>query len=728
MSLRRRMPSLSNLGEMQTFEHHDSIYSFMILFPELHRVKFGSYWSFKVFLAFVLFGVNIAMQITLTQVTGFAILRDNLEYRDSLVNHEGVLFSFARFMGFGEVIKVTDEVTEEVDAATDMANELVNGPIVDHCCQGPRCDDGMQCCSVRGTGNVSSFAASTVSKSAAPVVARSNTSAALVQAHGRARSGGRAGGRSAFLGPDSAAFVGRPGGRSKGKKDHAPGGGGGPRTTVCYDNGKTLDCTQPIFSYISRWDQLDFNGDGVWSREESEEDEANLACHLSNTGLAPKSVFRSAIMGLSNFQEEHLYLVSSKGQFQVAKDDVFGIPVPMNIQQGLSVPHKWFKFWVGLVALCAAVDTNRCGQLIQDGVFDGVLADEGKKGGLKNLNAALNLCQEILRKDGFCDRTLPVTYMMYRRQAAEKCGEPSFGPGGDYVNPNDKLDQFQTVEVNYGKMDTFAMARSGTFRFFLLIILVVWFVNLLGEISMIINLADFVYNFPVATGDPFHTRAISQGMRNQGSWLANRAAIRMGRVGGWRTEEMPVEEKPSIMPEDDEQATPRDSDGSIVISSISRPHKFTIVCMVIIRSMLVFYMAGVGSIFILTTYSYPELLMNAVALAFVFELPGFLFELLVDKHERDILESVTPLEYQSSLPEKSWITRTFLSSYFLGLVFFPFICCLLVQWDVIVNITPAVEALECLCLQKGPRCVAQRYFRESWWQAYWTEVSWIFGG
>lgn len=162
----------------------------------------------------------------------------------------------------------------------------------------------------------------------------------------------------------------------------------------------------------------------------------------------------------------------------------------------------------------------------------------------------------------------------------------------------------------------------------------------------------------------------------------------------------------------------------IYIKGITKPHRVTVVIMVIVRFTLIMYMAGVGSIFILTTYSYPDLLMNAVALAFVFELPEFFYSLLVGAREKEQLETVAPLEFTSSLPRTHGAMKLMGSKYFLGLFLFPFLCYALVEWNHNNNIAPVEEALQCVCFQKGPRCTTEKYLTREWWDKYWADVAW----
>jgi len=336
-----------------------------------------------------------------------------------------------------------------------------------------------------------------------------------------------------------------------------------------------------------------------------------------------------------------------------------------------------------------------------------------------------------------CDNALPVTYIMYRQQVMEKCGAPHYIDGRDYVNPVNDHDVLHLVDVEYEKIGLFEMASGWEFRFFLALILLVWYVNLLGELEAVILLADFVWNYPVVYDDPFRTRVmirrITEVISSRGGSPQSLAAFSprphpvLPSPTAYRSGRAATVTRKNLSMASAVSGTPRTEDGQILIQAISRPHKVTIALMVLVRCTLIVYMAVVGSIFILTTYSYPDLLMNAVALAFVFELPEFFYSLLVGHQEKEQLESVAPLQFKSSLPKLTGVGQIAGSKYFLGLFLFPFLCYTLVEWNHRVNIAPVNEALQCVCFQSGPRCLTQKFMDRAWWDQHWKAVAWSFG-
>lgn len=739
--------------EHRVFIHHASIYSFIVLFPEMYREKYGSYWNRRVFLSGALFVVNVAMQLTLTHVTGMSILTDNLKFRQGLVNN----------IDLDNVWNLTFGTTPMPVEAEDLSEEH---PV--SCCRGSACRNSLRCCrsGEKPAFFNSSAASGTTDRQRAgeSIAAFSDATSFLSRgisvSHGILNvTKGAAKQRKRlpvprlerFLGRDfelSQNFVLKSGGAGRGSADS---GGGFSnrdeddvgelpdlRKTVCFDDGHMLDCTPPSFRFSRSWASLDFNGDGVWTQQEANDDEANLECSLADTGLRPKAVYRSVARSRDAFSTDVFQSGSSRAE-ELAADSEETIPISLDS----------FEAWRGLVVLCTAADSHRCGELLRKGVFDAAFTEKGENEGFRDLSKALRFCQEALRPGGQCESILPATYGIFRNRVSDNCGAGKFEPGRIVVNPEKDSDFMLTMKVDYIEVSLYERASTWTFRFFMLLILVVWFINMLGEIFAIWDLFVFCHFFPVADGDPFNRGDLVESVRASLNRVREGALFRRPQGQQANVEEdalPPPQPSTTRQPEGSEPAealsdteegrpppketetpvTPRDDEGRILIHAISRPHKITCYLMVTIRTFVTINVAVVGSVFLLTTYSYTELLMNAVALAFVFELPVFLYALLVSEHDKALLNSIAPLKYTSNWRSTTRIGQIIGSEYFIGLAVFPSVCMLLVLWDQRQNINPVVEALQCVCHNRGPRCASTSFFKEDWWEGQWSRMWWIF--
>merc|ERR1719156_153525 len=114
-----------------------------------------------------------------------------------------------------------------------------------------------------------------------------------------------------------------------------------------------------------------------------------------------------------------------------------------------------------------------------------------------------------------------------------------------------------------------------------------------------------------------------------------------------------------------------------LVDSISRPHLIVCKCMLYVRIFLWFYMGNVGTAFLLATFKYDDLLFNAVALAFIFELPEFLYGFLMTDEIKQKLSGAESVPFPTSLPQQGF-AKVLISRSFWGLVVIPifvFIVC-----------------------------------------------------
>merc|ERR1719272_2007366 len=158
-----------------------------------------------------------------------------------------------------------------------------------------------------------------------------------------------------------------------------------------------------------------------------------------------------------------------------------------------------FEWWKGVVAICSMAIPESCWTLVTRGVFDGAMAPqhEQRGSGISDLNSAVEYCQWILRPGGLCDSSLPVSHAAYHSTRQTVCGAAVMREGKRYENPHDPGDVAFALEVNYKNVVMYEMLHSGTFRFFLTLVLLIWYVCLIDEAKDVINLADFCYSFPV---------------------------------------------------------------------------------------------------------------------------------------------------------------------------------------------------------------------------------------
>lgn len=341
------------------------------------------------------------------------------------------------------------------------------------------------------------------------------------------------------------------------------------------------------------------------------------------------------------------------------------------------------------------------------------LESRAARGGVHDLDSALDFCQRMLRPNGVCEQVLPHTYQLYRSRVSEKCGSPSFEVGSKYTNPHDPRDAMSVVQVSYSEYSQFDTGAQWQFQIFLACIVLIWYVTLVLELSRIFELSDMLVNFHQAHKSTYSvfTPSLRDSLR---SFSLNNFSSSL------KTPRVPKGDVRFTLSAVD-LGTEMDGHENLVVADLSSMHRYVCTIMLLIRFFLWVYMANVGTTFLLATFSYDDLLFNAVALAFIFELPEFLYTFLIADEIKQQLSGAETVPFPTMLPTSGW-KKAFISRAFWGLFVIPasvFVVCL---YNYDHNISSSLEALRCACFQSGPNCVASHRFNSAWWNQYWQDT------
>lgn len=466
--------------------------------------------------------------------------------------------------------------------------------------------------------------------------------------------------------------------------------------SICIANkSNTLFCNPSSYGFIDKWDDLDTDKDGKWSLDEARMDEANLGCRL---GIPAEDVFRSSCRGVLRDVEDSIDNHNLNYSFIV----------PMSITEYEAVPKAYFDWWVGLVVICVEFDPARCSELVARGLFDGALnaGSRWTTGGVQDLDSALDYCQRMVQPGGLCEQSLPGFYSTYRQRTHDKCGAAVYSSGDRYINPHNERDAMRTIRVSYTTVDNYVQYSTKRFRFFLFMILLLWYVNLLDELRDIVKLMDFLFRFPVTNVNPLLTPYMRSHI----------AKIHWGD----RSEE-------SSQPESDQQRSEQDDDDDdmLVVSDIAWPHWCMCAFMCVLRLSLLIYLFHVGTTFLLTDQGYTDLLLNSVALAFILDLPVVLYVTLLSDKAKKALDNAHTKDFETSLPTQG-VARLCVSKAFWGIFVLPVLIYWVVSFNHEANTLPVLEALRCSCLQEGSNCEVSHRFTRAWWNTYWTHINYLF--
>lgn len=236
------------------------------------------------------------------------------------------------------------------------------------------------------------------------------------------------------------------------------------------DNG-IITCAPPSVQLTSRWDELDLNGDGIWSREEAITAREDIKCRYVVDSLEVFEVFAKTVVNREEFIWVH--------------------PDVRNLE---AIAKPYFTYASGDIAMCGYRDQNMCGNLLQRGFFDAALEFGTVPRVGNTVDSAMEYCRGLLKPGGFCDTTLPSTYTVWKVGSAQECHEPDF-EGFTYEHPKTKAER-SFVVVDYEARMNYERTQAPLFLVFLYIILVLWFSSMCHELKTILILFQLVKNFP----------------------------------------------------------------------------------------------------------------------------------------------------------------------------------------------------------------------------------------
>merc|ERR1719316_1191374 len=425
--------------------------------------------------------------------------------------------------------------------------------------------------------------------------------------------------------------------------------------TLCSMSNAEYTCFPPTAKYANQWDKLDTNGDGLWSLEEAEKDEAGFEHKFK---AKPFLVFRAITVGLTD---------------RGAMDPKLWVPA--EVKQMKAIPKAYFDYWMGDAILCTYADPYICPTLLQRGFFNEAMNPKNGGKNIQDIDAALDYCVWMLKVGGGCDQSFPQIYKLYRARRTMQCGDGSLYNGGLFKNPNNEVDRAYIAAVDYDSLGKHMKAMTSEFQFFMFLVLLLWLFSLLGEMREMVKLAEFCFVAPAAGDD-----------------------------GG-----LEVKKK-------------EDDDGEeYTITGLTSGHRTACACCCAIRILLVIYLGVVGCIFLIMETGYMDLLMNAVALAFILEVDEILFGSVARMTTSEELEACDDLEFVTRLPTEGcagWV----LQKDFWGVLMFPLITVSIMVLYQLFVVNPVLDALNCACYQTGGQCYDALLYNEDWWAKYWSET------
>jgi hypothetical protein len=321
-----------------SLEKGESVYSFAIFLPPIIHHRRGSLWNYEMFLGIVLLILNVAMQVGLTYVVGQGVLVEGQKWRETLVEvqvddqvaqgqvttdaSQEVSFLSAASMAWQADPDPLNHIVEEVEMEAGLHNtneHLLLAEIQELESKLEEEEASVQDLKIKSRKRKQSSLALRALSTPAKTAAQSTDHAVNL------------------------AVADKPIGKAPSGKPKA-----GART-FCQMKNATYTCFPPSAKYAAQWEQLDTNGDGIWSREEAEKDEAGLEKKFNAKAYL---VFRAITVGLVDRQTVDKRLWVSP---QVEKME--------------GIPKAYFDYWMGDAALCSYADPGMCPSLLARGFF-----------------------------------------------------------------------------------------------------------------------------------------------------------------------------------------------------------------------------------------------------------------------------------------------------------------------------------------------------------------------
>jgi hypothetical protein len=255
----------------------------------------------------------------------------------------------------------------------------------------------------------------------------------------------------------------------------APGGGKcNSAASLCFTDRGNFTCAPPSIQLSGRWEDLDTNKDGVWTREEVEASKEALQCRYA---VNPVEVFDVMINMIK--KREHL------------------IWIHPDIHAAKAIHFAYFQYAIGDITMCGYRAEQMCPNLLRRGFFDSAFIHGTAPRVGKTTETAMAYCRKLLRPQGLCEELLPSTYTVWKIASGIECGGEDYSKF-KYTNPGTKLTK-SLLEVDYGSRQEYELAQDGWFRIFKGIVLIVWSLIMFNEYKEIVKFISLVLYFPDAT-------------------------------------------------------------------------------------------------------------------------------------------------------------------------------------------------------------------------------------
>lgn len=243
--------------------------------------------------------------------------------------------------------------------------------------------------------------------------------------------------------------------------------------SLCFTDNGMYSCAPPSVQLTGRWEELDTNGDGIWTRQEVIAKKDELKCKYTVNPIEVFDVFITFLKERSNMIWLHPDVVAGK-----------------------AVHLPYFMYAMGDIVMCGYRSTNMCPNLVKSGFFHAALKFGTAPRVGTEIESALKYCHNLLKPGGICDKTLPSTYSVWKIESESQCGSPSYKKF-QYTNPGNNVTK-SLLSVDYQARQEYELSQTLGFRLYKGVILFMWLLAMALEGRQIYMVLTTVGKYPDA--------------------------------------------------------------------------------------------------------------------------------------------------------------------------------------------------------------------------------------
>merc|ERR1719478_1232002 len=243
---------------------------------------------------------------------------------------------------------------------------------------------------------------------------------------------------------------------------------------LCFhDKNGMYTCAPPSIQLTGRWDELDSDGDGVWTRKEVMAARDDLKCKYA---VDPVEVF-DVLVNMLLERESLIWLHP-------------------DVKSGQSIHHPYFTYAMADLVMCGYRSKEMCANIVERGFFHAPLKHGTAPRVGTTIDSALKYCYKLLEPGGTCERLLPSTYTVWKVQSQIECGDANYQQFR-YVNPGSGVTK-SLLSVDYSAREEYKLAQNELFKLFKGIMIFSWLLLVAGEYRDIIKVLTLCGRMPDA--------------------------------------------------------------------------------------------------------------------------------------------------------------------------------------------------------------------------------------